>query len=189
MDRPSLGSQLVGPLLLVVAIACFSMTAAIELGAFADGTGDAAEGDIGIADTAGTPATSGSPQPAGGNSGAAASAGGTLSITMGDLFFDPNVITIPANQAIAVDLKNGGALPHNFSVTDHRNPDVKNLGISIDVAPGAAQQTTINAPPGKYYFWCNVPGHEQAGMFGYITVEEGAQITGSKESVAPPSGG
>ena len=29
----------------------------------------------------------------------------------------------------------------------------------------------INAPAGEYYFFCNVPGHEAAGMHGTITVK------------------
>jgi len=112
-----------------------------------------------------------------------------VNVAMGDLFFDPTVITIPANATVTFDITNAGALPHNFSVTDHGNPGIANLGISVDAAGGQSAQTTINAPAGTYYFYCNVPGHEQAGMFGYLKVEEGAKIATSKEKVTPRAGG
>ena len=40
--------------------------------------------------------------------------------------------------------------------------------------PGESQTITLNAPPGDYYFFCDIPGHEAAGMFGTVhAVEEG----------------
>jgi uncharacterized cupredoxin-like copper-binding protein len=39
------------------------------------------------------------------------------------------------------------------------------------VAPGDTVSATINAPAGTYEFYCNVPGHKQAGMFGTLTVQ------------------
>ena len=47
---------------------------------------------------------------------------------------------------------------------------------------------TINAPAGVYYFFCNEPGHEQAGMIGYLTVADNATITSSKATVTPRAG-
>jgi uncharacterized cupredoxin-like copper-binding protein len=113
----------------------------------------------------GTPTAGGSPMasPTSASSPAgSASPTGALCVTIGayDLYFNPNVITIPANQPVTVMLKNNGVASHNFSVTDHNNPNVKNLIISVDLQPGQTQTTTINAPAGTYYFYCNVPGHE-----------------------------
>jgi plastocyanin len=92
-------------------------------------------------------------------------------IEMVDIAFKPNDVTIPANTDVTVTLKNTGALPHNFSITDKNNPNVPNLNISVDVQPGQSQTVTINAPAGDYYFFCNVSGHEAAGMYGTLHVQ------------------
>jgi nitrite reductase (NO-forming) len=87
-----------------------------------------------------------------------------------DIYFDPNEVTIPADTDVAVNLPNNGVTLHNFSVTDHNNLDVPSLGIDVDLAVGVTESVTINAPAGDYYFFCNVPGHEAAGMFGTLHV-------------------
>jgi uncharacterized cupredoxin-like copper-binding protein len=95
----------------------------------------------------------------------------TVKVDLVDIAFNPNEITIPANTDVTINLMNTGAAAHNFSITDHNNPNVPNLGISVDVAPGQSGTATVNAPPGDYYFFCNVPGHEQAGMHGIMHVQ------------------
>src|SRR5215212_6918552 len=77
-----------------------------------------------------------------------------------DIYFDPKEVTIPADTDVRVNLPNNGATLHNFSVTDHNNPDVPNLGIDVDLAVGTTETITIHAPPADYYFFCNVPVHE-----------------------------
>jgi len=73
---------------------------------------------------------------------------------------------------VTITLNNTGAVVHNFSVTDHnQNPNVPNLGIDVDVDPGQSGTATVNAPAGDYYFFCDVPGHEEAGMFGTMHVQ------------------
>ncbi len=105
-----------------------------------------------------------------------------------DIFFKPNLVTIPADTPVRIVLTNHGAALHNFSITDHKNPDLKNLNISIDTDPGKTSETTINAPEGTYYFFCDQPGHEQAGMFGYLEVKKDAKITTSEATVTPRAG-
>jgi uncharacterized cupredoxin-like copper-binding protein len=102
----------------------------------------------------------------------AAGPAATTEVTIGayDIYFDPKEVTIPANTDVTVNLPNNGATLHNFSVTDHNNPDVPNLGIDVDLAVGTTETITIHAPPADYYFFCNVPGHEAAGMFGTLHV-------------------
>jgi uncharacterized cupredoxin-like copper-binding protein len=90
---------------------------------------------------------------------------------MVDIAFKPSEFTIPANQDVTVTLKNTGATMHNFSITDHNNPNVKNLNISVNVNPGETKTVTINAPAGDYYYFCDVPGHEAAGMHGVMHVK------------------
>jgi uncharacterized cupredoxin-like copper-binding protein len=105
-----------------------------------------------------------------------------------DIYFKPNLVTIPADTPVRVVLVNHGATAHNLSITDHKNPGLKNLNISVTTEPGKTSQTTINAPEGTYYFFCNQPGHEQAGMIGYLTVKKDASITSSAATVTPRAG-
>ena len=105
-----------------------------------------------------------------------------------DIYFKPNLATIPAETAVKVVLPNRGEALHNFSITDHGNPGLENLNISVDIDPGATEETTIEAPEGVYYFFCDQPGHEGAGMRGYLTVEKDASITTSEATVTPRAG-
>ena len=117
------------------------------------------------APSASTPTGAASPAASGGEAQTA------VTVEMVDIAFNPKEFTIPANTDVVVTLPNNGASQHNFAVDDHNNPNVKNLGISVDVGPGETKTVTINAPAGDYYFYCNVPGHEAAGMFGTMHVK------------------
>lgn len=81
-----------------------------------------------------------------------------------DIFFQPSELEIPADTDVAVLLPNLGAAPHNFAIDA--------LGISVDIAPGETKEVTINAPAGEYEFYCNVPGHKEAGMVGTLVVRD-----------------
>jgi uncharacterized cupredoxin-like copper-binding protein len=105
-----------------------------------------------------------------------------------DIYFKPNTATIPADTDVTISITNHGATAHNFSITDHKNPGLKNLNISVDNNPGETKEVKINAPEGDYYFFCNVPGHEAAGMFGYISVKKDAKITSAEATVTPRAG-
>ncbi len=104
---------------------------------------------------------------------------------MFDSDFNPNTATIPSDKAVDVALKNSGVTDHNFSVTDHGNAGLKNLNISVTLKSGESGSASINAPEGVYYFFCNQPGHEAAGMRGYVTVKSDAAITTASATVTP----
>jgi uncharacterized cupredoxin-like copper-binding protein len=112
----------------------------------------------------------------------------TLEIGEFDIYFNPNLGTIPANTPVQIVVTNKGAVRHNFSITDHNNPGLTNLDVHFDTDPGGTGTATINAPAGVYYFFCNEPGHEQAGMIGYLTVADNATISSSEATVTPPAG-
>jgi plastocyanin len=114
-----------------------------------------------------TPAANGTPCP----EGTPTAGGNEVTITSHDIFFDPKEVTIPADTEVTIKLPNEGVTIHNFSITDHKNENLPFDPIDIDNDPGATEETTINAPAGSYYFFCNIPGHEAAGMFGTLTVE------------------
>lgn len=120
----------------------------------------------------------------------ASGASSELCVAIGeyDIYFKPNLVTIPAEEGVRVVLHNSGAILHNFSVTDHENSGLENLNISFNIDPGATEETTINAPEGVYYFFCDQPGHEAAGMRGYLTVKSDATIETSEATVTPRAG-
>jgi len=88
----------------------------------------------------------------------------TQDVTMVDIEFQPTELTIPANTDVTINLVNQGNLPHSFAVDD--------LSVNSGVIdPGQSGSVTINAAPGTYEFYCDVPGHKEAGMVGTITVQ------------------
>ncbi|CAN5367850.1 hypothetical protein BH09CHL1_BH09CHL1_14560 [soil metagenome] len=96
---------------------------------------------------------------------AAAAAGATaVTVTSGDLFFDPKEISIPANTDVQLTFTNNGALAHDFVIDA--------LGVKTALLnPGESVTITINAAAGDYQFYCSVPGHKEAGMVGTLKVQ------------------
>jgi uncharacterized cupredoxin-like copper-binding protein len=84
-------------------------------------------------------------------------------VTSFDIYFEPKEVAIPADTDVTFHLPNDGAAAHNFSIDA--------LGIDVDLAPGSEEQVVINAPAGTYEYYCNVPGHKEAGMVGTLVVE------------------
>jgi len=95
---------------------------------------------------------------------AGAQTGGNPAVTMVDINFKPKTFTIPANTDVTVALTNSGAAVHNFNI------DELNIH-SGDYQPGQTGTITINAKPGTYTYYCNIPGHKDAGMVGQLTVQ------------------
>ena len=113
---------------------------------------------------AATPESAGATPAAGGEEQAAGQgAGEALEVESYEIYFEPDELSIPADTDVTVQLPNVGAAQHNFSIDE--------LGISVDIAPGATEETVINAPAGEYEYYCNVPGHKEAGMEGTLTVQ------------------
>ena len=94
---------------------------------------------------------------------AAPAAAQEFTVTSHDIYFEPKELEIPAGQDVKLVLPNQGAAPHNFAIDA--------LNVSVDMAPGETKDATINAPAGEYDFYCNVPGHKEAGMVGKLTAK------------------
>ncbi len=103
--------------------------------------------------------------------GATPAAAEEVAVEMVDIDFNPNEFTIPAETDVTVHLANNGAIVHNFNIDDNNNPSDPDIH-SGDVQPGESTTITINLPAGDWYYYCNVPGHEQAGMHGTVHAEE-----------------
>ena len=103
---------------------------------------------------------------------ASPSAGGNeIEIGSYDIYFDPKEVTIKAETEITIKLPNHGTTQHTFVIDDHKNENLPFDAINVAIDPGKTEETKLKAPAGKYYFYCDIPGHEAAGMWGYITAE------------------
>lgn len=93
--------------------------------------------------------------------------GGKASIEGTDtLQWQPNVILAKPGDKIDLEVRNAGNTVHTFvspglSVNQADVPTQKNTTVSFS-APSA---------PGAYQFWCNIPGHAEAGMVGEVIVQ------------------
>ena len=129
-------------------------------GAAAPAEGAASPATAAEQEAAATPAAEATPAAAAPEE--AAQAAEPVKIVSKDIFFEPKAVTIPANTDVTITLPNEGVTAHNFSIDT--------LDISVDIAPGETKEVVINAPAGTYEFYCNVPGHKEAGMVGKLTV-------------------
>jgi plastocyanin len=87
----------------------------------------------------------------------------TIKLESGNTFFDPDKVDAPAG-IIAIDLKNIESGIHDLVIRDVP-------GFQIEVS-GEGDEVTkkVDLKPGKYEFYCTIPGHEEAGMKGTLTV-------------------
>lgn len=81
-------------------------------------------------------------------------------ISVGDFFFKPNKLTIPAGKDVTFTFTNGASIEHYFVIDSQH--------ISVELKPGKTVSTTLNLPKGTYEFYCKVPGHKQLGMVGQL---------------------
>ncbi len=140
-------------------------------------TEDAGVGAAPAPAAGGTPA----PQAAAATAEPAPAEAGPVEVVANDIFFAPEELTIPADTDVVFTLANDGVPPHNFSIDE--------LGIDIDILPGATEEVVINAPAGEYEYYCNVPGHKDAGMVGTLIVsgEAAAAPANAEEAAASPA--
>ncbi len=98
-----------------------------------------------------------------GDDGAAAADGGAITIEMGDMYFEPDSITVPAGEVIEVELDNVGASEHDLVLDDGTDTGTVPPGESTTVEIGPFEESTTG--------WCSVPGHQSSGMELDINVE------------------
>ena len=100
---------------------------------------------------------------------AATSGGETLKLSAdpgGALKFDKSNLSAKAGKVtIVMDNPSSSGIPHAVAVEGN--------GVDKDgetVQPGGKSTVSVTLKPGKYTFYCPVPGHEAAGMKGTLTV-------------------
>ena len=83
----------------------------------------------------------------------------------GALAYTAKAATAKAGE-VRFESPNESAVEHNIAVKgpglDEKGPVVKDGGVS---------KLAVDLKPGKYTFYCSVPGHEAGGMKGELTVE------------------
>jgi plastocyanin len=86
----------------------------------------------------------------------------TVSVESGNIYFDPEELDAQAG-IIDIELRNEGGL-HDIVIRD-----VPGFQIEVSGAGDRASKK-VELEPGSYEFYCTVPGHEEAGMKGTLTV-------------------
>ena len=86
-----------------------------------------------------------------------------LWVDMLEMRFEPADVELSMGMHTALYLVNRDDIPHSF--------DVDELGIHVSV-PANSSMITLVKPmqSGEFYLYCDVPGHEAAGMVGTVSV-------------------
>jgi plastocyanin len=109
--------------------------------------------------TTGTPAPASSPAP--GKAGAQLQLAANPS---GLLAYDTKQLSAKAGT-VTITFTNNSPLEHNVTIAE----GAKVLG-ATPTFKGGSKTLTLTLKPGKYVFYCSVPGHRQAGMEGTLSV-------------------
>ena len=103
----------------------------------------------------------------GGGGGGGGGGGETLKLAApadGSLVFEPDTLTAKAGK-VTIDFDNPAGVPHAVEVEGNGVEE------ESDEVTDAKTSLTVDLKPGKYTFYCPVPGHREAGMEGTLTVE------------------
>jgi uncharacterized cupredoxin-like copper-binding protein len=99
----------------------------------------------------------------------AAPAGATIKVDAdpgGQLAFVQKSLEAPAGANLFV-LTNDASVPHNLEIEGNG----VEAGPTETISDGQTAQLKVTLEPGTYEFYCDVPGHKEAGMEGTLTVE------------------
>lgn len=113
---------------------------------------------------------------------------GTVTIKMGDFFFDPKDATAEAGS-VTISAPNEGQVEHELmllktnidpaelptasdgGVEEKLHEAAEENGEIADVEPGETKSVTFDLTPGKYVMFCDLPAHYAQGMYGSVTVK------------------
>ena len=86
----------------------------------------------------------------------------TVAVDASNFEFDPDTIRIDAAEEVALSLHSQDG-PHDFAVDG--------LGLVAEVGGGETDSQRLRIDtPGRYTFFCTLPGHRDGGMEGTIVV-------------------
>ncbi|MEX0383473.1 plastocyanin/azurin family copper-binding protein [Spiribacter sp. 1M153] len=97
--------------------------------------------------------------------GVLAQTGRTVEVRASEFAFEPNQLRVEQDETITLKLVNAGSLSHNIHLA---GADIR----TETIQGGGSDTITFTAgTDGIVSFFCNVPGHKQAGMEGEIVIE------------------
>jgi len=104
-------------------------------------------------------------------SGKEAAGGGASTVEFeadpsGELAYTTTEASADAGK-VTIDFNNPQSLTHDVAIESSGGEEV---GKTELIGEGDTS-TTVNLKPGKYTFYCSVPGHREAGMEGTLNVE------------------
>jgi uncharacterized cupredoxin-like copper-binding protein len=107
-------------------------------------------------------------------------------VMMQDIAFEPDVIEVRRGEVVRLSFENRGALVHDFTIdsmpmgrmtmTGGMTGDGHGghgAGVAMHMALDAGQHGMIDfeaTEAGEYIFYCDEPGHREAGMHGILRV-------------------
>lgn len=102
----------------------------------------------------------------------------SVSVAASEFQFAPPALQANAGQVVRLELKNTGSVEHTFVLasktkSEDAQPWQTNDGKLVARAgAGSSGKGGFTAPgPGEWIYYCNIPGHAPAGMFGILTVK------------------
>jgi len=101
--------------------------------------------------------------------------GGKLSIAanaQGQLAYETNRANAKAGP-VTLEMPNMSGVDHNLALETGEggaSPKGSKVGATPIISKGTAK-VSVTLKPGTYTFFCEVPGHRQAGMYGTLTVK------------------
>jgi plastocyanin len=90
----------------------------------------------------------------------------------GQLAYESNKATGTPGP-VTIEMPNMSGVDHNLALEtgeDGATPKGSKVGATPIIAKGTAK-VTVTLKPGTYTFFCEVPGHRPAGMYGTLTVK------------------
>ncbi len=120
--------------------------------------------------------------------------------TTSQFAFVPGSISVTAGASVHLTVTQEATFPHTFvlsPVANYTIPTSTNssdlyaffaahpplVNLSVAGTPGVTNSTVFTAPPiGTYEFVCIIPGHFQAGMFGFLHATNGSAVATATSS-------
>jgi uncharacterized cupredoxin-like copper-binding protein len=89
---------------------------------------------------------------------------GDITLSAQEMRFGQEEIYLKVGETVTILLDNNDLYAHSFDTDD--------LDVHVAMpANGQVMATFTATEPGEFEFYCNVPGHQQAGMVGKLIVE------------------
>jgi plastocyanin len=87
----------------------------------------------------------------------------------GQLAYTVKAATATAGP-VTISMTNMSGVPHNLAIQEGTGATGTLVG-NTAIATSGTHSITVNLQAGTYTFFCQVPGHRAAGMFGTLTVK------------------